>query len=82
MSSKKPTLRKTLARGLTFIVLGIVVTALLLTACAWATPAPAPEPVVTRSYTITGVAVVDVEKGIVRDDLNRLLDEAEELTKP
>ena len=52
--------------GLIFVVLGGVMAALYLTACSPAAPADAA--VSASSHTITGVAVVDVEKGIVLPD--------------
>jgi imidazolonepropionase-like amidohydrolase len=66
MSPKKLVLTKILSRGFTFVLFGVAMTTLPITACNRATPAQ--EPVVTTSYTITGVAVVDVEKGIVLPD--------------
>jgi imidazolonepropionase-like amidohydrolase len=50
-------------RGFTFIVAGVIVATLYLTACM-----PVQAPVSTSDQAITGVAVVDVEKGIVLPD--------------
>jgi imidazolonepropionase-like amidohydrolase len=66
MSQAKPTFKKTRSLGLTIIVLGGVMAALYLTACS--TAAPIVAPVSASNHTITGVAVVDVEKGIVLPD--------------
>ncbi len=63
MSPKKRTFTDTLSRGRVLIVLGVLTTILPMAACNAAPPAP--KPAVASSYTITGVAVVDVEKGIV-----------------
>ena len=49
--------------SLTFIVSGVIVATLYLTACT-----PVQAPVSTSDQAITGVAVVDVEKGIVLPD--------------
>jgi len=49
--------------SLTFIVSGVIVATLCLTACT-----PVQAPVSTSDQAITGVAVVDVEKGIVLPD--------------
>jgi hypothetical protein len=47
MHAKKSALRKALSRGLTFIVFGVAMTTLPITACNRATPAQ--EPVTTPS---------------------------------
>ena len=54
---------KSANRGFTFIVSGVIVATLYLTACT-----PVQAPVSTSDQAITGVAVVDVEKGIVLPD--------------
>ncbi len=66
MPPKRPALRKILWYGLTFIIVGVVMTSLPI--AAYNRAMPTQEPVVTNSYTITGVDMVDVEKGIVVPD--------------
>jgi imidazolonepropionase-like amidohydrolase len=73
LSYKKPALKKSTARGFKFLTLQVIMAALILTACAPA--APADTPVSPNSYTITGVAVVEVEKGIVLPDQTVVIDD-------
>jgi imidazolonepropionase-like amidohydrolase len=74
MSHKKSAPKKTTACRFTFIVFGVIMAALPLTACSPAAPTDAS--VSPSRYTITGVAVVDVEKGIVLPDQTVIIEDS------
>jgi len=64
-------------RGFTLVVSGFILATLHLTACMPAqAPAPVLAPVSTSNQAITGVAVVDVEKGIVLPDQTVIIEDS------
>ena len=70
---EKPAFYRTAARGLTHIAIEMILVMLCLTACNSAASNNTPTPM--NSYAITGVAVVDVEKGIALPDQTVIIED-------
>src|SRR5512135_1958475 len=66
--------RNIMRKKIKIIIFGVTMAALHLTACSPATVTDAP--VSPGRYTITGVAVVDVEKGIILPDQTVILEDS------